>query len=106
MINRLDSLEKRESSSPGQSSVNNEQIAKIEKELKETKDLLSHFLFKFELFSKETNDKFSDFENAFAEIEKSMVSPPLDEINDTISVNIIDENISNSENVEQEPSTV
>jgi hypothetical protein len=106
MINRLDSLEKREPSTIGQSSVNNEQIAKIEKELKETKDLLSHFLFKFELFSKETNDKFSDFENAFAEIEKSMVSPPLDEINDTISANIIDENISNSENVEQEPSTV
>ena len=106
MINRLDSLEKREPSTIGQSSVNNEQIAKIEKELKETKDLLSHFLFKFELFSKETNDKFSDFENAFAEIEKSMVSPPLDEINDTISANIIDENISNSENVEQETSTV
>ena len=55
MINRLDSLEKREPSTIGQSSVNNEQIAKIEKELKETKDLLSHFLFKFELFSKETN---------------------------------------------------
>jgi hypothetical protein len=106
MINRLDSLEKREPSTIGQSSVNNEQISKIEKELKETKDLLSHFLFKFELFSKETNDKFSDFENAFAEIEKSMVSPPLDEINDTISASIIDENISNSENVEQETPTV
>jgi hypothetical protein len=106
MINRLDSLEKREPSTIGQSPVNNEQISKIEKELKETKDLLSHFLFKFELFSKETNDKFSDFENAFAEIEKSMVSPPLDEINDTISASIIDENISNSENVEQETPTV
>jgi hypothetical protein len=106
MINRLDSLEKREPLTNGSSSVNNEQISKIEKELKETKDLLSHFLFKFELFSKETNDKFSDFENAFAEIEKSMVSPPLDEINDTISASIIDENISNSENVEQETPTV
>lgn len=106
MINRLDSLEKREPTSAGQSSVNNEQIAKIEKDLKETKDLLSHFLFKFELFSKETNDKFTDFENAFAEIEKSMVSPPLDDMNDTISANIIDENISNNENVEQETPSV
>jgi hypothetical protein len=88
MINRLDSLEKREPSTSSLSSVNNEQIAKIEKDLKETKDLLAHMLFKFELFSKETNDKFSDFENAFAEIEKSMVSPPLDEINDTISASI------------------
>jgi hypothetical protein len=99
MINRLDSLEKREPSTSGLSSVNNEQVAKIEKDLKETKDLLAHMLFKFELFSKETNDKFTDFENAFAEIEKSMVCPPLDE---TISANIIDENISNNENVEQE----
>ena len=88
MINRLDSLEKREPSTSSLSSVNNEQFAKIEKDLKETKDLLAHMLFKFELFSKETNDKFTDFENAFAEIEKSMVSPPLDEINDTISANI------------------
>jgi len=103
MINRLDSLEKREPSTSSLSSVNNEQIAKIEKDLKETKDLLAHMLFKFELFSKETNDKFTDFENAFAEIEKSMVSPPLDE---TISASIIDENISNGENVEQETPTV
>lgn len=88
MINRLDSLEKREPSTSSLSSVNNEQVAKIEKDLKETKDLLAHMLFKFELFSKETNDKFTDFENAFAEIEKSMVTPPLDEINDTVSANI------------------
>ena len=103
MINRLDSLEKREPLTNGSSSVNNEQISKIEKELKETKDLLSHFLFKFELFSKETNDRFADIENAFAEIEKGMVSQPLDE---TISASIIDENISNSENVEQETPAV
>jgi hypothetical protein len=103
MINRLDSLEKREPLTNGSLSVNNEQVSKIEKDLKETKDLLAHMLFKFELFSKETNDKFADFENAFAEIEKSMVSPPLDE---TISASIIDENISNSENVEQETPTI
>jgi hypothetical protein len=87
MINRLDSLEKREPLTNGSSSVNNEQVSKIEKDLKETKDLLAHMLFKFELFSKETNDRFIDIENAFAEIEKSMVSPPLDE---TISASIID----------------
>lgn len=102
IINRLDSLEKREPTSTGQLSVNNEQVSKIEKDLKETKDLLAHMLYKFELFSKETNDKFSDFENAFAEIEKNMMSPPLDEINDTISANIIDENIINNENVKDE----
>lgn len=90
MINRLDSLEKRESSTSA-SSINNEQFTKLEKELKETKDLLSHLLFKFELFTKETNEKFTDFENAFSEIEKGMVPQLFEEINDTISANIIEE---------------
>lgn len=87
MINRLDSLEKRESSS------NNEQMIKMEKELKETKELLAHFLFKYELFYKETNDKFCDFEQAFTEIEKNMEVQPLDNIDETISANIINETI-------------
>lgn len=90
MINRLDSLEKRESSTSA-SSINNEQFTKLEKELKETKDLLSHLLFKFELFTKETNEKFTDFENAFSEIEKGMAPQLFEEINDTISANIIEE---------------
>jgi hypothetical protein len=90
MINRLDSLEKREPST-STSSINNEQFAKLEKDLKETKDLLSHFLFKFELFTKETNEKFTDFENAFSEIEKGMAPQLFEEINDTISANIIEE---------------
>jgi hypothetical protein len=90
MINRLDSLEKREPST-STSSINNEQFAKLEKDLKETKDLLSHFLFKFELFTKETNEKFTDFENAFSEIEKSMAPQLFEEINDTLSANIIEE---------------
>ena len=85
MINRLDSLEKRESSS------SNEQMIKMEKELKETKELLAHFLYKFELFYKETNDKFCDFEQAFTEIEKNMEVQPLDNIDEPISANIIGE---------------
>jgi hypothetical protein len=85
MINRLDSLEKRESSS------NNEQMTKMEKELKETKELLAHFLYKFELFYKETNDKFCDFEQAFTEIEKNMEVQPLNNIDEPISANIIGE---------------
>ena len=51
MISRLDSLEK----------------MSVSKELKETKDLLAHFLFKFELFVKETNDKFADVDALFDE---------------------------------------
>ena len=90
IINRLDALEKKEpsTSSNSFSNVNNEQISKIEKDLKETKDLLAHMLFKFELFSKETTDKFNDFEVAITEIEKNMEAPQFTEINDTISANI------------------
>jgi hypothetical protein len=87
IINRLDALEKKDSSTSS-SSVSNEQISKIEKDLKETKDLLAHMLFKFELFTKETNDKFTDFEGAISEIEKNMETPQFTEINDTVSANI------------------
>jgi hypothetical protein len=87
IINRLDALEKKEPSTSS-SSVSNEQISKIEKDLKETKDLLAHMLFKFELFTKETNDKFTDFEGAISEIEKNMEAPQFTEINDTVSANI------------------
>jgi hypothetical protein len=90
IINRLDALEKKDSSTSTNTSsgVSNEQISKIEKDLKETKDLLAHMLFKFELFSKETTDKFTDFEGAISEIEKNMEAPQFTEINDTVSANI------------------
>jgi hypothetical protein len=96
MINRLDSLEKRESSN------NHEQMVKMEKELKETKELLAHFLYKFELFYKETNDKFGDFEQAFTEIEKNLEDHHIDNIDETISANIINE----STNMDDSSSTM
>ena len=89
IINRLDSLEKREGSNVVASSV-----ASLEKELKETKDLLSHLLFKFELFSKETNEKFGDFEGAITEIEKNMESQQFVELNDTMSATLVAEDTS------------
>jgi len=93
IISRLDAIEKKETMTNSNTSsnfnnVSNEQVSKIEKELKETKDLLAHMLFKFELFSKETNDKFNDLENAFSEIEKSMETPQFTELNENISATI------------------
>jgi hypothetical protein len=90
IINRLDSLEKREGSNAAVASS----VANLEKELKETKDLLSHLLFKFELFSKETNEKFGDFEGAIAEIEKNMESHQFVELNDTMSATLVAEETS------------
>jgi hypothetical protein len=81
IVNRLDALEKREGSSSVTSSV-----ANLEKDLKETKDLLSHFLFKYELFTKETGEKFGDFEGAISEIEKNMESHQFVDINEPVTV--------------------
>jgi hypothetical protein len=63
MISRLDSLEKKDS---------NKQMAALESELRSTKDLLITLMSKFEKFSKETDDKFTDFDCAISEIEGKM----------------------------------
>jgi hypothetical protein len=87
IINRLDSLEKREGSGVNASSVASlEQVSKLEKELKETKELLSHLIYKLELFTRETNEKFGDFEGAIAEIEKNMEVHQFVDANDSLNV--------------------
>ena len=85
IVNRLDALEKREGSSSVTSSVASS-IASLEKDLKETKDLLSHFLFKYELFTKETGEKFSDFDGAISEIEKGLEAHQFVDINEPVAV--------------------
>ena len=82
IVNRLDALEKKE----GSTNI----IASLEKEMKESKDLLSHLLFKFELFTKETGEKFSDFDAAISEIEKGMEAHQFVELNETVSA-VVDE---------------
>ena len=89
IINRLDSLEKKEGSSANANANANailEQIAKMEKDLKETKELLSHLIYKLELFSKEKNDKFGDFEGAISEIEKNMEVHQFVDTNEILNV--------------------
>jgi hypothetical protein len=75
IINRLDSLEKgghQNNSNSNSNNVSIELVGKIEKDLKETREMLMNLLFKFELFSKETINKFTDYELAIGEIEKNM----------------------------------
>ena len=83
----MDALEKKE----GSGNVNASSIASLEKEMKEAKDLLSHLLFKYELFTKETNEKFGDFEGAISEIEKNMESQQFVDIKEPVAV--VDESI-------------
>lgn len=87
IVNRLDALEKKEGSAGSFATS----FASLEKELKDTKDLLSHLLFKFELFTKETGEKFGDFEGAISEIEKNMESHHFVDINETVA--LVDESV-------------
>jgi hypothetical protein len=109
MINRLDSLEKREPATMNneqlgqvtedikviQESVkrlndelvktnlsaakHSEQMLRFEREFVENKDILKSLLIKFDLFVRETNDKFADYEYAIADLEKNLQLPLPDE---------------------------
>ena len=130
IISRLDSLEKRElgTSNPGEItqlsesvtklteqitkiveegnkhslaiSKHTEQLFKFDRDLVETKDLLKTFMIKYDMFASETNNKFTDYEFALSELEKT-VQPvqdtavvedsPVDEVDGT-NINDIDNN--------------
>ena len=65
IVNRLDSLEKKEKESSG-----NQQTNKLENELRDIKDLLMSQMVKYEKFTLETNKRFDDVDEAFVELEK------------------------------------
>jgi hypothetical protein len=90
MISRLDGLEKKDNSNISK------QISSLELELRTTKDLLISFMAKFEKFSKETDEKFTDFETAIEEIEKNIVVNSEDE-GEPISNDLNSEIINNEE---------
>jgi len=62
IVNRLDSLEKKE-----KESANNH---KLETELRDIKDLLMSQMVKYEKFTLETDKKFAEVNDAFVELEK------------------------------------
>ena len=85
IMNRLDSIEKKETNNTYNSDINkeivllkeltnthNELLFKIERDLIETKDILKTLNNTFDGFAKITNDKFMDYEDAIAELEKNI----------------------------------
>jgi hypothetical protein len=102
IINRLDSLEKRETGTNNPEEVtklsesvsklteqitkiveegnkqslaiakHTEQLFKFDRDLVETKDLLKTFMIKYDMFTSETNNKFTDYEFALSELEKNV----------------------------------
>ena len=98
IINRIDSLEKREPGSIDNESItklteqltrigdevtkhnlaiakHTEQIFKFDRDLVETKDILKTFMIKYDTFAGEVNEKFGDYEFAIAELEKKLEIP-------------------------------
>lgn len=67
IINRLDSLEKKE-----KESSSNTQVSKLEKELRDIKDALMIQMVKYEKTNIETDKRFSDIDSAFVELEKGL----------------------------------
>jgi hypothetical protein len=88
---------------------NTEQLLKCDKELIETKDLLSELVTKIDLHIRETNDKFIDYEYAISELEKNValsINENQDENNDENNDDD-NSNIDNTDNINNnlEPDT-
>jgi hypothetical protein len=72
-------------------SKHTEQLFRFERELVETKDILKTFMLKYDSFVAESNERFSDYEVAMTELEKSIQieSAPLAVVEGT-TINDID----------------
>jgi C1A family cysteine protease len=81
-------------------SKHNEQMFRYNRELTETKDILKTFMIRYDGFVKETNDKFSDYEVALAELEKN-VQPHLEQatVDETTMTDINIENGQATDNI-------
>jgi len=106
IINRLDSLEKNTGSGIPSTdtakliedvnrhtielSKNTEQVVRFNRELTETKDLLKSFMAKYDIFTNEISQNFTDYEVALGDLEKRLPSQLQPE------ANINDSNINDS----------
>jgi hypothetical protein len=86
IMNRLDSIEKKDTNNNYNSDINKEigllkeltnnhkeLLFKLERDLVETKDILKTLNNTFDAFTKNTNDRFIDYEYAIAELEKNIL---------------------------------
>ena len=69
IVSRLDSLEKKE-----HSSTNNDKLVYLESEVVALKNIILKLTNEMNLFMQNTNDKFVDYEEAFIELERSILT--------------------------------
>jgi len=107
-MNRLDSIEKKETNNTYNSDINkeigllkeltnthNELLFKIERDLIETKEILKTLNNTFDGFANITNDKFMDYEDAIAELEKNI--PIMDNNSTELYLETFEENLDNND---------
>ena len=108
IMNRLDSIEKKETNNTYNSDINkeigllkeltnthNELLFKIERDLIETKEILKTLNNTFDGFANITNDKFMDYEDAIAELEKNI--PIMDNNSTELYLETFEENLDNND---------
>ena len=92
IINRIDSLEKKQlnagsnSNSAVAENGNSEKITKLEKELRDTKDLLMSFIMKCDVLTRETGQRFTEIEAAISSIEGFIQPNAEDSVISTLDV--------------------
>ena len=109
IINRLDSLEKKQlntvaisnTTSTVVDNITGEKISKLEKELRDTKDLLMSFIMKCDVLTRETGQRFSEIEGAIDEIEKFIQPVTEDQVVSTLDISKEIEDEILVENVEE-----
>ena len=106
---RLDSIEKKDNNN---NTMSNDVVMRLDREVKEVKELLNRFMTNFDLhmvnynnFVKETNDRFADYELAIADLEKNIYTDdgPNDcemniedlQVQDVNDIDLSSENMSN-----------
>lgn len=80
-------------------SKHNEQLFRFERELVETKDILKTFMIRYDLFTCDTNNKFSDYEVALSELEKNIQAPLETTINDSEDACLQENETENDNNI-------
>ena len=80
-VNRLNDIIKRIGDDVTKHSIdlskNSEQVLRFNRDFTENKDLLKSFMIKYDMFTQETTNNFSDYEQALSDLEKRM--PALEE---------------------------
>jgi hypothetical protein len=72
-----------------------EQVFRFNRELTETKDILKSFMVKYDMFTSEVTQNFTDYENALGDLEKRITSEQSQE-DEQIGTNINDIDVDNT----------